>query len=203
MTKQQELDCINKVLNGDRSAFEPLVLDNQDKVYSLALKMTRSPEDALDVSQEVFLKAYSYLASFRGESRFSVWLYRLTYNQCLDLQRSKKRRQLISITAPDEDSEDMDFPDRAPGPQELAENRELRMAVAAAVQELPEDQRQIFILREFHGLDYEAIAGELNVNIGTVKSRLSRARKKIAEELVRQGTFVPTARHNSGKGVGK
>ena len=201
MTRQQEMEYINKVLEGDRSAFEPLVTDNQDKVYSLALKMTKNPDDALDVAQDVFLKAYTYLASFRGESRFSVWLYRLTYNQCLDLSRSRKRHQVISISAPDDESDDMDFPDTAPGPQQLYESRELRLAIAKAVQELPDEQREVFILREFDDYDYSAIAEELGISIGTVKSRLSRARKKVAGILLETGTFVPDSRQKIGKGV--
>lgn len=201
MTRQQEMEYINKVLSGDRSAFESLVTENQDKVYSLALRMTRNPEDALDAAQEVFLKAYTYLASFRGESRFSVWLYRLTYNQCLDMARSKKRRAVISITAQNDDEEDMDFADDRPGPQALAESSELRMKIAAMVNELPEEQRQVFILREFNDYDYSTIAQELGINIGTVKSRLARARKKIADSLIKDGTFTADARHKNGKGV--
>ncbi len=201
MTKQLELEYINKVLDGDRSAFEPLVVANQDKVYSLALKMTHNPDDALDIAQEVFLKAYTYLASFRGESRFSVWLYRLTYNQCLDMLRSRSRRKIVSITAAQEDEEDLDFPDPTPGPAQRAEDKETRLAIAKAVEALPEDQKQVFLLREFEGMEYEAIARELDINIGTVKSRLFRARKKIADDLVNSGTFPPTARQNAGKGV--
>ncbi len=201
MTRQQESELINKVLDGDRSAFEELVLDNQDKVYSLALKITKNHDDALDAAQEVFLKAYTYLASFRGDSRFSVWLYRLTYNHCLDLVRARKRRPTVSITAQNEEEDDMDFPDSRPSPQKLAENKELRLAIAKAVDELPEEQRQVFILREFNDYDYSAIAQELDINIGTVKSRLSRARKKIAADLIASGTFTPQVRHKAGKGV--
>lgn len=201
MTRQQEMEYINKVLNGDRSAFEYLVLDNQDKVYSLALKITKNPDDALDAAQEVFLKAYTYLASFRGDSRFSVWLYRLTYNQCLDLVRARKRKPVVSITAQNEDEDDMDFADSSPTPQQLVESRELRLAIAKAVDTLPEEQRQVFVLREFNDYDYSAIAQELDINIGTVKSRLARARKKIAAELISSGTFTPDGRHKAGKGV--
>ena len=201
MTRQQEMEYINKVLDGDRSAFEHLVLDNQDKVYSLALKITKNPDDALDAAQEVFLKAYTYLASFRGDSRFSVWLYRLTYNQCLDLVRARKRKPVVSITAQDEDEDDMDFADNRPTPQQLVESRELRLAIAKAVDALPEEQRQVFVLREFNDYDYSAIAEELDINIGTVKSRLARARKKVAAELISSGTFAPDGRHKAGKGV--
>lgn len=201
MTRQQEMEYINKVLDGDRSAFEPLVLDNQDKVYSLALKITKNPDDALDAAQEVFLKAYTYLASFRGDSRFSVWLYRLTYNQCLDLVRSRKRKPIVSISAANDDEDDMDFADESPTPHQLAERRELRLAISKAVDELPEEQRRVFILREFNDYDYSTIAEELDISIGTVKSRLARARKKIAAELVKNGTFTPDGRHNAGKGV--
>lgn len=201
MTRQQEMEYINKVLQGDRSAFEYLVVDNQDKVYSLALKITKNPDDALDAAQEVFLKAYTYLASFRGDSRFSVWLYRLTYNQCLDLVRARKRKPVVSISAQNEDEDDMDFADDRPTPHQLAESRELRLAIAKAVDALPEEQRQVFVLREFNDYDYSAISEELDINIGTVKSRLARARKKVAAELISSGTFTPNGRHKSGKGV--
>ena len=134
MTREEEHALIGRVLNGDRAAFEPLVLENQKNVYNLALRMTGSEEDALDVSQEVFIKAYSSLASFRGESRLGFWLYRLTYNMCIDLSRKKKRENTSSITYLDDAGEesDLEIPDLRHLPEDEAERAELRRAVSAA-----------------------------------------------------------------------
>ncbi len=203
MTKDEELRLIGRVLDGDQSAFEPLVLDNQKSVYNLALRMTGNEEDALDISQEVFIKAYSGLASFRGESRLGFWLYRLTYNMCIDLSRKKKRENVSSITYLDESGEetDLEIPDLRQLPENEAERSELRQAVRDAIDRLSPEHRNMLLLREISGMSYTEIAQALDLNEGTVKSRLARARIKLAEILVKNGTFEPLDRQVNGKGV--
>lgn len=201
MTRNDELNIINKILAGDSSSFEVLIKENQSSVYNLALKMTRNEQDALDISQEAFIKAYINLASFRGDSKFSGWLYRLTYNLCLDFLRKQKKNPISSITYLNEygENEDTDIPDIRYSPETRLEKEELWQSIADAVELLPNEQRQIFVMREYSGMSYENIAEYLTINVGTVKSRLSRARKKIVKYLSDSGTFDKNIRHKSRK----
>ena len=203
MTRDEEQVLIGRVLEGDQTAFEPLVLDNQKNVYNLALRMTNNAEDALDISQEVFIKAYAGLASFRGESRLGFWLYRLTYNMCIDLSRKKKRENVASITYIDDGGEenDLEIPDLRQLPEDEAERSELRQAIRTAIDSLSPEHRSMLLLREISGMSYTEIAQVLDLNEGTVKSRLARARIKLAEILVKNGTFTPLNRQTNGKGV--
>ena len=197
MTREEEMRIVRKVLAGDVNAFEQLVIENQKSVYNLALKIMKNESDALDVSQDVFLKAYTNLENFRGDSRFSVWLYRLAYNACIDASRKSKAGMNISLTVQDEDSEsaELDLADNKPLPEEETERRETQREVQAAIQELPEDQRKIIVMREFSDMAYEDIAASLGISVGTVKSRLSRARKNLAKILIQNGTISPPKRH--------
>jgi len=192
MTSEEELQIINAVLNGDTNAFEKLVLANQKNMYNLALKMTGNQDDALDISQEAFLKAYRQLDGFRGESRFSVWLYRLTYNLCIDFLRKKPRSMgVISLTYQDDsgDIQDIEIPDIRNLPEEGALREETRKAIASGIDELSQRHREILVMREITGMSYSEIAETLNLSEGTVKSRLARARLSLANFLVKKGTF--------------
>jgi RNA polymerase sigma-70 factor (ECF subfamily) len=197
LTREEEIRIVRKVLAGDVNAFEQLVIENQKSVYNLALKIMKNESDALDVSQDVFLKAYTNLENFRGDSRFSVWLYRLAYNACIDASRKSKAGMNVSLTVQDEDSEsaELDLADTKPLPEEETERRETQREVQAAIQELPEEQRRIIVMREFSDMAYEDIASALGISVGTVKSRLSRARKNLAKILIQNGTISPPKRH--------
>ena len=196
-----ELKLIEKARNGNRSAFEELVKLHEKNVYNLALKIMKNREDALDAAQESFLKAWISLKSFRNESKFSSWLYRLTYNTCLDYLRKSKKGEIISLTADNEDENIVDIKDNMPTPEEYAEQQETRALVREAVNALPEEYRRIIIMREFTGLSYSEIAKAMNINEGTVKSRLSRGRLKLAEVLRKSGTFSEKFRHKNSEEV--
>ena len=109
MTKDEEKGYIERVLAGDESAYEPLVTENQTKVYRLALRILKNEADAEDAAQEAFLKAYTSLADFRGDSRFSVWLYRLTNNICIDMLRKNTRAVIVSLQTEDDDGEETEI----------------------------------------------------------------------------------------------
>ncbi len=188
MTSEEELNTVRAAASGDKSAFERIVREHQKNVYNLALKLTGSEQDALDASQDAFLKAYQNLRSFRGESRLSVWLYRLTYNASMDIIKKSRRGRLVSLSA-EEDGAELDMPDDAPTPDEQAERRERLEAVRAAVLELDEDKRRIILMREYRDMSYSDIAAALKLEEGTVKSRLARARAALAEILKNCGTF--------------
>jgi len=204
MTSEEELEIIGKVLGGDSNAFEKLILANQKNVYNLALRITGSEEDALDISQDAFFKAFRQLDSFRGESRFSVWLYRLTYNLCIDFLRKKPRAGVIPITYKDEDDEmrDLEIPDLRNLPEDRLTRKELRETIAGSINELSPLHKEIFVMREITDMSYSEIADTLRISEGTVKSRLARARINLANILSEKGTFPETYRLNEQRGGG-
>lgn len=195
MTREEERSVIERVLSGDTDAFAAIVLAYQKYVYNLALRMLRNADDALDVSQEVFLRAYSSLCDFRGESRLSVWLYRTTNNLCVDWLRKQKRRAEVSLTTSDADMEEavLDIPDNRSTPEDVLLRREQRDVLEAGLRALPKEAREILLLRESGGLSYEEIAESLHIGLGTVKSRLARARKKLGKYLSESGNFFESA----------
>ena len=203
MDLSEELLIIKAVLNGDVNAFEQLVIANQKKVYNLALKMTGNANDALDISQEAFLKAYSALVSFRADSRFSAWLYRLTHNLCVDFLRRKQRQTTVSLTYEDDTGEyaEIEIPDTRYAPERESERREIIDAVSKGLDSLSEEQREILIMREITGMSYAEISYALDINEGTVKSRLARARRRLAEILIQNGTFPDTNRQEGRREV--
>lgn len=191
MNRQEESRLLQRVRRGDSAAFEKLVLENQTRVYNLALRMTGNEQDALDMSQEAFIKAYCSIDSFRGDSRFSVWLYRLTTNVCLDFLRFSARRAHDSLNYCDDEGDirELEIPDDRFSPETVTEKNELRRAVYRGIDALPEDCRTILLLREIGGLSYQEIGETLSLGEGTVKSRIFRARKKLCQLLMEDGNF--------------
>ncbi len=204
MTQERELAVIRKILDGDVNAFEELMAAYEKNVYNLALRMVRNPEDAADMSQEAFIKAYNSLSNFRGDSKFSVWLYRIVSNVCLDFLRRQSRRGAVSLSMEDSEGEEvqLDIPDESQSPERLLEQRLTRDAVRRGLQAVPPDSRQILLLREIQGLSYEEIAQALDIEVGTVKSRLFRARKKLCAFLLEDGN-IPDYVSSSKQGGGE
>jgi len=204
MTIDEEKAIIERVIDGDKDAFEDLVIANQKNVYNLALKMTRNEDDALDISQEAFFKAYSQLGKFRGDSRFSVWLYRLTYNLCIDFLRKKPNASVVSLDYEDDSGEakPLEIPDLRNMPEDSAIRGETRKVINESINELPLKHREILVMREITGMSYDDIAESLSINAGTVKSRLARARLNLLEILEKKGTFPENYRLNSARGGG-
>ncbi len=193
MTREEEAKIIRAVLDGNTNAFEDLVLEYQKQVYHIALKMTGSEEDAFDLSQETFLKAYRSLSTFRGEAGFGSWLYRLAANLSIDFLRKKKRQgsgQIISLDNEEEGQRPLELPDLRYEPQSALEKKELREKVRAGLQRLPHEQRLILVLRDVEGFSYQEIADALKLELGTVKSRIYRARAHLARLLTEDGNFL-------------
>ena len=174
---------MQRAKNGDSLAFEEIVRSNEAAIYHLALQRLGSREDAEDAAQETFLKAFTSLGSFRGDSRLSVWLYRIAFNVCTDLLR--RRKEAVSLSSEDEDgqTQELELPDERFDPAALAERKDLREQVGRALGQLPTEAREILVLRELGGASYEEIAQTLGLDIGTVKSRIFRARKKLCALL--------------------
>ena len=189
---------------GDEAAFEELVRLHEKKVYNLAFRMCGNPEDAADAAQEAFLAAWKGLPNFRGEAGFSTWLYRLTSNAAIDrLRRTKRQREEASL---DDEALRLDAVDGAPSPQARAEGRELREAVLSGLAQLSDDHRQALTLRELQELSYEEIAAVLEVDLGTVKSRISRARGALRKILIKNGNlsgYLPSKIEEQPKGGGR
>ncbi len=182
-----EQELVRAAAGGDTEAFARLVRTYENKIYSLAFRMCGSADDASDIAQEAFLAAWRGLPSFRGDSGFATWLYRLTSNAAIDyLRRQKKQRGDMSL---DDEELGLDAVDTGPGPQDAAERTEVRSVVAAGLQELSEGHRQVLVLREIQGLSYEEIADVLEVDLGTVKSRISRARSALRKILLQKGNL--------------
>ena len=123
MTREQEAQIVQRVLQGDVNAFEKLVLEYEKSVYAITQRMTGNAEDAADMTQETFIKAYNSLSSFRGDSKFSVWLYRIATNVCLDFLRSRSRKPTVSLSVEDDDGEEveLDIADESQSPERLLE----------------------------------------------------------------------------------
>ncbi len=192
MTREEEAKIIRAVLDGNTNAFEDLVLEYQSQVYHIALKMTGNEEDAFDLSQETFLKAFRTLKSFRGESGFGSWLYRMAANLSIDFLRKRKRRtpeQILPLDEPDEVGRPRELPDLRYEPQSELERKELRSQVQEGLRRLPEEQRLILILRDVEGFSYQEIGDILKLELGTVKSRIYRARARLAALLTEEGNF--------------
>lgn len=203
MTREQEREIIEKVLSGDTEAFEALVLEHQNKVYSLALRMVGNEEDARDMAQEAFIRAFNSLTGFRGDSKFSVWLYRLTSNICIDFLRSRAKKRTVSMTWSDDESEEgaeLEVPDERFSPEEQFERKSIRESVQRGLDSLSPQYREILILREINGLTYEEIGEALGIEEGTVKSRIFRARKKLCDFLIREGNIPEFGASNASKG---
>ena len=189
MTDSREEKWIAAAREGDQGAFEELVLLYEKRVLALTQRMCGNPEDAAEAAQEAFLAAWQGLKNFRGDSSFSTWLYRLSSNACVDLLRREGRRQ-AAVSLDGEDL-NLDSPSPIPSPQEEAERRELREQIEAGLRALPPEYREVLVLREMQQLRYDEIAHVLELDVGTVKSRISRGRKRLRSFLLEQGNFSP------------
>ena len=191
MNALQERQWVEAARKGDQAAFEQLVRAYEKRVFALTLRMCGSPEDAAEAAQETFLAVWQGLGSFRGEASFSTWLYRLASNACVDFLRRENRHRAAAGPSIDDEEMNLEVSDPAPTPQEAAERAELRSQVEAGLRELPPEYRQVLILREIHQLSYEEIGQALCLDSGTVKSRISRGRKRLRKFLLESGNFSP------------
>ncbi len=186
-----ELKLVERSKGGDLTAFEELVLMYQKQIYNLSYRMMGNEEDACDMTQEAFLKAFRAIKKFNSKSTFGTWVYRIAVNTCIDELRKRKKIKLYPVVHNDNLESDGSklIVDTADLPEEQIEQRETAKQVQRAINSLPEDHRTVIILRDIQGKAYQEIARILNLNIGTVKSRISRARQGLKEELIKQGNL--------------
>jgi RNA polymerase sigma-70 factor (ECF subfamily) len=170
---------------GDTEAFEELVARHRDKIYARAFSMMRNEEEALDLSQEAWVKAWQRLKQFQGESSFGTWITRIVINLCLDQLRKQKRQRTDSIEEMDEESGGVErhMPVVNVNPSAGLEREELRRRIDEALNQLSHEHRTVLILHQFEEMEYKAIAKVMGCSIGTVMSRLFYARRKMAALL--------------------
>nr|WP_325301624.1 sigma-70 family RNA polymerase sigma factor [uncultured Oscillibacter sp.] len=189
MTGPREQTWIAAAREGDQGAFEELVRLYEKRVLALTQRMCKNPEDAAEAAQEAFFAAWRGLKNFRGDSSFSTWIYRLASNACVDLlRREGKQQAAVSL---DDGELNLDVPSAAASPQEEAERRELREQIEEGLRALPPEYRAALVLREIQQMRYDEIGEALGVDIGTVKSRINRGRKKLRIFLLERGNFSP------------
>jgi RNA polymerase sigma-70 factor (ECF subfamily) len=191
---KDESKVIKNAINGDKKAFEELVNEYQKMVFNVAYKLLRDREDAADATQEAFIKAYKALDSFRQDSKFSTWVCSIVTNASYDILRKKKRNKTQPLYYEnDEEENELPLPDENESidPLKMATKTELRKYLLKAIDSLESEHREIVILRELNDYSYKEISDELNISIGTVKSRLSRARLKIIEKLRQEPELLP------------
>lgn len=179
-TPGDSAEFVSRLRAGDRGAFEELVRTHQHRIYALALRMLGNAAEAQDVAQEAFLRAHRGLAEFRGEARLSTWLYAIASRLCLNRLAGSERR----LTHHGEETLTR-LSDGRPGPDQTLERGEIEEALHRAIGELVEERRIVVILRDVEGLAYEEIAEALELPVGTVRSRLHRARLDLKEKLER------------------
>ncbi|HEY2923856.1 MAG TPA: sigma-70 family RNA polymerase sigma factor [Candidatus Eisenbacteria bacterium] len=175
-------ELVRKSKEDDERAFGELVSRYESKIYSLALRMVRNPEDAEDVLQDTFLRAYRGIKSFQGASTFSTWIYRITANSAL-MRLRKKQLPTVSIENADERETPVSIVDWTPGPVEQLLNKELQHEMDEAIEALPPEFRQVFVLRDVEEMSNAEVAEILDLSVAAVKSRLHRARIKVRNRL--------------------
>ncbi len=184
-----EQDLIKRCQKGDRDAFNELVEKYQNQIINIAYGMLSDREDAYDAAQEVFVKVYRSIGGFKGKSSLSTWIYRIAANVCNDMLRKRQRSAVVvslSNSPSEDDEKDIDITDDAPTPEELFELSEQQRAVRLAISELSAEYREIITLSDVEQLSYDEISDILRCPIGTVKSRLNRARNALKKVLLKK-----------------
>lgn len=187
MSDINEKELVKRCRSGDRDAFNILVEAFQRQVINLAYGMLSNEEDASDAAQEVFIKIYRNIDRFEEKSSLSTWIYRITSNVCKDFLRKRTRTiQSVSIYEGDDDDDDdrpMEIKDNSPTPQEHLEMTETQIEVRRALDELPTEYKSVIVMYDLENLSYEEISKVLECPVGTIKSRLNRARKALKKNL--------------------
>lgn len=187
--ERSDRELLRQCRLGDKGAFEELVERYQRKVMAVALGMVRNPDDAMEITQDAFVKAYENIASFKGESSFYTWIYRIVVNKAIDLRRRQRRKPTVALEdrgrqADRDDSWEDSLADEGPiDPYERTRSMEMSERMQEAIDELTPDHKAVIVLREVEGLSYEEISRVMRCSKGTVMSRLHYARKKLQNRL--------------------
>ncbi|MDP4094416.1 MAG: sigma-70 family RNA polymerase sigma factor [Bacillota bacterium] len=187
LMRESDKSLLDKAKKGDVQAFEDLIEGYQKRVFNITLRMIGNYDDASELTQEVFIRVFRSLNSFKEEAQFSTWVYKIATNICLDeLRKQKKRKAVISLDEEirtDDGEIKRQIEDEKPTPDIIAEKNEMKNIVNKAIQSLSEEYRFVIIMRDIQGFSYEEIAKIIKCPEGTVKSRINRARKALKEAL--------------------
>lgn len=180
-----DLDLVERCRGGDTAAFDGIVAQHQTRIYNLCYWMLNDADDAADAAQDAFVRAYRSLSHFRGECAFGTWLHRIAVNVCLDTARRRKRTPapFSSLETDEEHSREQEPAEPIHTPHETADRHERRRAVHEALLQLSEPHRMVLVLLDIQGHSYEEVATMLELPLGTVKSRLNRARLALRDKL--------------------
>lgn len=185
----ENIELVHLAKKGDLYAFEQLLLRHEKIVYHIVLRMMGEGESVEDISQEVFLKVYRHLPQFDEKSAFSTWIYRIAVNTCIDEMRKRKGKQVYSLEAEieaDDNSYQRQFADGGETPEQSILRQELRQEVLSAMEELSPEHKAVVVLRDIQGFSYDEIAEMTGTTLGTVKSRLSRGRLHLKEQILKK-----------------
>jgi RNA polymerase sigma-70 factor (ECF subfamily) len=190
MTSTDE-ELVARSIRGDRESFNELILRWERPIYALAYRTIGREEDARDVCQETFLRAFRALPGFRGQAKFSSWLYRITLNLCRDWMRRQRRAPLIQVPEGVDPVEMAAAAEPSEAIEDLVARRDLTRIVERVMARLPEDQRTAILLKEYHGLTFQEIADLIGCPLSTVKTRLYQGLTVLRRELAKEGAGVP------------
>ncbi|MFV0518349.1 MAG: RNA polymerase sigma factor [Aminipila sp.] len=182
MISEEEKLLIKKAKEGDEGSFETLILSCKGKAYNIALRYVKNENDALDILQESFIKIFRHLPKFNEQSKFDTWVYRIVVNTCNDfLRKNKARFNEISSISNDEETTEIEIQDTSPIPEEVVLNKEHSSYILECLEKIPIEHKEMIILRDIKGFSYDEISEIVECSIGTVKSRISRARSRLKE----------------------
>lgn len=187
---EYEKILLEKARKGDVDAFGMLIKEHEKKAFNIAYRFLKNPEDAQDITQEAFLRAFRSIKKFKGNSSFSTWLYRIINNTCIDFIRAKQNKVSDSIDKTinyDGEELELQIPSDKNDPVELTETSEISALMKSVLAELPDDQKMAIVLRDIQGFSYQEIAEITGVGMGTVKSRINRARLALKELIQQRG----------------
>jgi len=187
-TVPDDLILIERAQGGDKSAFDLLIRKHEKRAYQYAYRLTSSPEEAMDIVADAFVRIFNALPNFRGQSQFTTWMYRILTNCYLDLKKKDKSKRNVSLDQPlgsNEGDAPMQLEDTSAGPDENTERNERERKVQSALRKLPEYQQAMLTMFHVDMLSYEEISEALDLPLGTVKSRLNRARLSLRELLMK------------------
>jgi RNA polymerase sigma-70 factor (ECF subfamily) len=195
----ETLALVARVQAGELGAFNTLVVRHQDAVFSLAYRFMGSRQAAEDATQEAFLRAFRNIRSFKGQ-RFRSWLLSIVANACRDELRKRRRRpqRSLDVARYDWDRPELDPADEGPTPEDAVLNADLRQALERALLQLPEEWRLVVVLSDVHGLAYDEVAQVAGIPLGTVKSRIARARARLRDILTATGELPPALERRRG-----
>mgnify|MGYP003787552443 FL=1 len=179
---------IEKAKSGDEASFEALIQSCKTKAYNTALRYLRNEEDAMDALQESLIKVFRHLNKFKGDCKFDTWVYRIVVNTCNDfIRRNKNQNSNASLYHTDESGVTViDIPDPAPAPSEILDSKTTVSYILDCLNQITSEHKEIIILRDIQGFSYEEISVILNCSMGTVKSRINRARQKLKQKVLEQ-----------------